>query len=249
MNLMKFRALVRIVFVFALGVLPGLGHAEDKTVPMQWPTQGTVDFRVTLGEGGLTVGQAQHSWSHDSEQYQMRLDVDTTGIAALLRKLGYVQQSRGEIEKNGLRPQRFDVTQLGKKPEAALFDWNAASGARVSIRRGERERRSASLAAGDQDLLSIWHQVGILDKLPENLLVVGNKDARRVQIVRLEENDSLQVPAGRFATRRFSVRSVDGQIKIDLWLARDHAMVPVRAILADAKSETLVLEATALRIP
>ncbi|MDR1462298.1 MAG: DUF3108 domain-containing protein [Azoarcus sp.] len=238
--------MIRIAYFSAavlLFISSGMTQATGWS-PAKWPEKGEVKFQVAIGFGGLPVGQAQHTWSHDSKQYRMRLAVETSGMAAALRKLGYVQQSEGDIGENGLHPRRFDVTQLGKTPEAALFDWDKA---RVGINRGARERRSASLTAGDQDLLSVWHQIGHMDGLPENqdLLVVGNKDARRARIAHLEDG-STQVPAGSFATRHFKISSEDGQIAIDLWLALDRHMIPVRAILNDTKSVTLILEATSI---
>ncbi|MDR2092750.1 MAG: DUF3108 domain-containing protein [Azoarcus sp.] len=246
MNAMMIRAMT--VFALALafsvsGMMPATGWAQAAGwSAAKWPEQGEVAYQVALGFGGLSVGQARHTWSHDGKQYRMRLAVETVGVAAALRKLGYVQQSEGDVGENGLRPRRFDVTQLGKTPEMALFDWDKS---RVGIYRGTRERRSASLTAGDQDILSVWHQIGHADKLPEALLAVGNKDARRARITHLEDGDT-QVPAGSFATRHFRIHSEDGQIAIDLWLALDRYMVPVRAVLDDTKSVTLILEATSI---
>jgi hypothetical protein len=211
----------------------------------EWPGRGTVEFQVAFGSAGLPVGKALHRWSHDAAHYQMELAVETTGMAALIRELGYTQKSTGDLTPAGLRPQRFDVTHKGKEPEAALFDWD---GARVSIRRSERERRSAPLTAGDVDMLSLWHQLGHAAAAPESLLVVGNKDAKRAQVKRLEE-ESLQVPAGRFNTSVFWMQSEDGKLSIKMWLARDHRMVPVRIVIDDVRSGELVLEATSLQVP
>jgi hypothetical protein len=246
MNAMMIRAVhvfaVALAFsVFGMGSAAGWAQTGEWS-SAKWPEKGEMEYQVTLGFGGLPIGQARHTWSHDGRQYRMRLAVETVGAAAALRKLDYVQQSEGDLGENGLRPRRFDVTQSGKTPEAALFDWDKA---RVGIYRGARERRSASLTAGDQDILSVWHQIGRAGKLPESLLAVGNKDARRARIARMEDGDT-QVPAGRFATRHFKIRSEDGQIAIDLWLARDRYMAPVRAVLDDAKSVTLVFEATSI---
>ncbi|MDR1661998.1 MAG: DUF3108 domain-containing protein [Azoarcus sp.] len=243
MNAMMIRAVQAFMAFAVLAAAPPASWArEEGWSSAAWPEKGEIEFQVSLGFGGIPVGQARHTWSHDRKRYQMRLAVETAGVAAALRKIGYVQQSEGDLEENGLRPRRFDVTQLGKTPEAALFDWDKA---RVGIHRGARERRSASLAAGDQDILSVWRQIGHANDPPENLLVVGNKDARRARVTRLEDGDT-QVPAGRFATRHFKIRSEDGRIAIDLWLALERYMVPVRAVLDDAKSVTLVLEATSI---
>jgi hypothetical protein len=234
------------VLVLALGTAPAC-HAGD--AGGKWPTSGTVDFKVSLGEGGMDIGQAQHTWSHDRKQYEMQLKMQlalqATGMVAVLQKLDYVQKSTGSIGPDGLRPQRFEVIQAGRKPEAALFDWDAA---KVSIQRGGRERRSVELAAGDQDILSIWHQFGRLKKLPEGLLLVANKNARHGSIEKAETG-SVQVPAGRFLADHLKLKSDDGHLDIDLWLARDRAMVPVKVILSDDKQMgVFVLEATSVRL-
>ncbi|MCL2591389.1 MAG: DUF3108 domain-containing protein [Betaproteobacteria bacterium] len=236
------------LMVVLSGMFPDVSRADNRKGVSAWPEKGAVDYRVSYGEGGMVIGQAYYSWEHNGEKYQMRLALETTGMAAMLYKLDYVQLSQGDIGKDGLRPLRFDVTQQGKTPEMALFDWNGETGARVSIRRGAEERHNLELAPGDQDILSIWRQIGHVGKLPDSLLVVGNKNARRAQVVDLGDVD-LKVSAGRFATRHFSARSDDGKLKIDFWLANGHHMVPVRVILGGDKSEALVLEAATIRAP
>jgi hypothetical protein len=244
-----FRSVLAVFISIVLsGMFPGAGWAGDGKGGSTWPSTGAVDYRVSYGVGGLTLGQGHYSWTHDGAKYQKRLALETTGAVALLHKLDYVQLSQGDIGANGLRPSRFEVHHKGKPPDMALFDWNGASGARVSIRRGERERHNLELTQGDQDVLSIWRQIGHVDKLPDRLLIVANKNARHARIVSHEDVD-LKVPAGRFATRRFSARSDDGKLKIDFWLAKAHHLVPVRVILGDEKSETLVFEAITLRVP
>jgi len=236
------------LMVVLFGMFPDAGWADDKKGGSSWPQKGAVDYRASYGAGGLVIGQGHYSWEHDGRKYRMQLALETTGMVAVLHKLDYVQSSQGDIGESGLRPQRFEVNQKGRELETALFDWNGKSGARVSIRRGDRERRNFELTPGDQDILSIWRQLGHVDKLPGSLLVVANKNARHAKVVSLENAD-LKVPAGRFATRHLSARSDDGKLKIDLWLANDHHMVPVRIILGDEKSDTIVFEATAVHIP
>lgn len=237
-----------VIALVVVGVFSSAGWADDGKATLPWPKKGAADYRVSYGEGGMVIGQARYSWEHDGEKYQMKLALETTGVVAALHKLSYVQSSQGDIGENGLRPLRFDVTQVGRAPEMALFDWNGKSGARVSIRRGEKERHNFELTQGDQDILSVWRQIGHLDKLPDSLLVVANKNARHAKVVRLGDT-SVKVPAGSFATRRFNARSEDGKLKIDFWLANDRHMVPVRVILGGDKSDTLVLEVTAISTP
>ena len=242
-SMMMFRILAVVLMVVLSGMFSNMSWANDKV--SSWPEKGAVDYRASYGEGGPVIGQGRYSWEHDGKKYQMQLALETTGMVAALYKLDYVQLSQGDIGKDGLRPQQFDVTHKGKTPTMALFDWK---GARVSIRRGSKERHNLELTPGDQDILSIWRQIGHVAKLPDSLLIVANTNARRTQLTRLGDVE-LKVPAGHFKTRRFSARSEDGKLKLDLWLAESHHLVPVRIVLSDEKTGTVAFEATAIRIP
>lgn len=211
-----------------------------------WPTHGAIVFRVFLGDKGLQVGEARHEWSHDGSRYSMQVVLETTGVAALLKGFHYVQRSEGQIMPEGLRPDLFSVTQRGKAQEVADFDWVAN---RVSIRRGDRERRAAALQAGDQDVLSLWHQIGIVGTagLPRTLLVVSNKDAESALLEAVGE-EGLRLPIGRLETLRLRAQAEDGKLTIDIWLARNYGMLPVRIRMVDDKGEVLDQQAVQLRL-
>lgn len=212
-----------------------------------WPAQGAITYRVLLGSGGIQVGEARHHWSHDSKRYRMEVTVRTTGFAALLKNFQYVQQSQGELGPQGLRPELFSVAHLGKALETAVFDWDNA---KVSIRRGERERRTAQLHAGDQDVLSLWHQIGIVGAagLPRTLTVVGNKEAKTARLEAVGE-EALRLPIGNIDALRLRVQAEDGTLTIDIWLARSHGMLPVRIRMVDDKGEVLDQQAVELSLP
>lgn len=211
-----------------------------------WPAQGEIVFRVLLGSGGLQVGEARHDWSHDGKRYRMRLTLETTGVAALLRGFHYVQNSEGELGPQGLKPQYFSVAQQRKELETAVFDWDNA---RVSIRRGERERRTSTLQPGDQDVLSLWHQIGIVGSagLPRTLTVVSNKDAK-LALLEAVGTEGLRLPIGQLDTLRLRAQAEDGKLTIDIWLARNYGMLPVRIRLVDDKGEVLDHQAIQLRL-
>lgn len=211
-----------------------------------WPAQGEIVFRVLLGSAGLQVGEARHDWSHDGKRYRMQLTLETTGVAALLRSFHYVQKSEGELGPQGLKPQHFSVAQRGKTLETAVFDWDNA---RVSIRRGERERRTSMLQAGDQDVLSLWHQIGIvgITGLPRTLTVVSNKDAKGA-LLEAVGSEGLRLPIGQLETLRLRAQAEDGKLTIDIWLARNYGMLPVRIRMVDDKGEVLDHQAIQLRL-
>lgn len=211
-----------------------------------WPTQGAIVYRVFLGNGGLQVGEARHDWSHDDTRYSMQVTLETTGLAALLHGFHYVQKSEGELGPEGLRPQTFTVAQKGKSLETARFDWDNAQ---VSIRRGERERRKAALQTGDQDVLSLWHQIGIVGTsgLPRAITVVSNKEATPALLEQVGE-EGLRLPIGNLRTLRVRAQAENGKLTIDIWLALNYGMLPVRIRMVDDKGEVLDQQAIQLRL-
>ncbi len=211
-----------------------------------WPARGGIVFRVFLGKSRFQVGESDHQWSHDGARYRMEVKVQTTGVAALIRGLRYLQRSEGEIGPQGLKPLHFAAEQEGKPPESAEFDW---TGSRVSIRRDGQERRSAALGAGDQDVLSIWHQIGIIGAagLPRTLTVASGKAAKTARLEAVGE-ESLRLPIGQLDTLRIQARAEDGSLTIDIWLARRYGMLPVRIRMSDGKGEELDQQAIRLHL-
>ncbi len=211
-----------------------------------WPTHGGILFRVFLGRGKFQVGEADHQWSHDGMRYRMEVKVKTTGVAALVRGLHYVQRSEGEIGEQGLKPLRFDTEQEGKPSESAEFDWSSS---RVSIRRDGRERRTADVQAGDQDVLSIWHQIGIVGtaSLPRTIMVASGKAAKAARLEAVGE-ENIALPIGRLDTAHIRARAEDGSLTIDIWLARRYGMLPVRIRMTDDKGEVLDQQAIRLHL-
>ncbi|WP_332674472.1 DUF3108 domain-containing protein [Aromatoleum sp.] len=210
-----------------------------------WPRRGDIRFRVMLGEPGFEVGEAHHEWSHDRKRYRMSVSLETTGVVDLFRKLRYQQHSEGRVGPKGLQPERFGVEQSGRKPESAEFDWQ---GGQVTMRRGDRTR-TAPIEPGDQDVLSLWHQLGIVGVagLPHELNVVSGKSAKR-SVLEAVGVERPALPIGQLEALRVRARALDGKLSIDIWLARDYGMLPVRIRIVDDKGEVLDQQAVELRL-
>lgn len=219
--------------------------AEGKIDVANWPRQGAIRFSVMLGDGGFQIGEARHEWTHDATGYRMTLAVRTTGAAALLHSLQYEQRSEGRVEPDGLRPEHFAIDQSGKKPQSADFDWKARQ---VTMRRGERTR-TAGIEPGDQDLLSLWHQIGLVGAagLPKSLHVVSGRSAKP-SVLEAVGAEQVALPVGTLATQRLRARSLDGKMTIDIWLAPRYGMAPVRIRLVDDDGQVLDHHATEIRL-
>ncbi len=206
-----------------------------------WAEAGELVFDVLKGENGIKLGEARHAWSHDGSRYTMTLTLETTGLAGLLYDFRYTQRSEGWVTAGGLRPERFGVTQSGRKPERADFDW---TGGKVRVER-KGQASYHDLRVGDQDVLSVWHLFARAgDKLPERLLLVTNRRAAPTTITRLGR-ERVEVPAGSLEAARYRVRADTGKLTIDLWLGHREG-VPVRLLMTDDKGQVLDLQ---LRAP
>lgn len=242
-----------LIAAFALSLVAWAGTAASATAAAddgkidvaRWPRQGEIRFSVMLGEGGFQVGEARHEWTHDGERYRMTLSLRTSGVAALLHSLQYEQRSEGRVGADGLRPERFAIDQSGKKPQSADFDWQAGQ---VTMRRGERTR-TAMIEPGDQDLLSLWHQIGFVgaDGLPKSLNVVSGRSAKP-SVLEMIGAEQVSLPAGTLDTRRMRARALDGKMTIDIWLAPRYGMAPVRIRLVDDDGQVLDHLATAIHL-
>ncbi len=213
----------------------------------RWPQQGSVVYRVDYGEGGLQIGEAHHAWQHDGRRYRMSLELRTTGAAALLHRLQYIQRSEGRIDRNGLRPLCFTVDQRGRAADVVEFDWPAAQ-ARI-LRGGGRKPRTAALAAGDQDLLSLWHQVHFLDaaRLPLQLTVLTGKRGKAARVEQVG-TEKLRLPLGEVDALRLRAQTDDASMTIDIWLDQQRAMLPVRIRIVDDDGSVLDQQATVLKL-
>jgi len=210
-----------------------------------WPEHGNIRFRVSLGEGGFQVGEARHEWAHDGKRYRMSVALQTTGVVGLFRSFHYAQSSEGGVGPQGLRPERFSVEQTRKTPASAEFDWNAGQ---VTLKRGRRER-VAAIRPGDQDLLSLWHQIGIVGAAGTSteLNVVSGREATpsTLEVVGPEK---VALPIGQLETLRVRAEALNGSLSIDIWLARNYGMLPVRIRVIDDKGEMLDQQAIELRL-
>ena len=204
---------------------------------------GTVHYAVNYN-GSPAIGEATHRFALGAERYWLETRLKTTGLVALFATLDYMQRSEGRLTDAGLLPERFEVTRGGKLREFAEFD-------RVSgeVRLNRRDKvKTAALAEGTQDVLSLWHQIRLGHQdVPAELLVVTGKVAALSSIAWLQDEIlTLPAPLGHVDARHLRVREAAGKLTIDVWFAPAHGMLPVRIRMED--DDGSVLEQSALSI-
>ena len=217
------------------------GKSTGPTLSELWAASGRVQYDVIRGERNFIIGRTTHAWTHDDERYSMETVIETAGLVGLVKPFKMIQRSEGRLGPRGLQPDKFTVERDGQLKERADFDWSSA---KVVLIAGER-RREFSIAEGDQDVLSLMHHLALQPEGPlrAELLVVTGKSAVRsvIENLGLEE---LEVPAGKVSAYHLGSTGHRGELKIDIWLARDYANLPVRLKITDKNGDVLDQVAT-----
>ncbi|MDR2240329.1 MAG: DUF3108 domain-containing protein [Zoogloeaceae bacterium] len=212
-----------------------------------WPREGRIRFAVMRGEGerAMRIGEATHAWRHDGETYHLRAAAETTGLVALFRDVRIVQTSEGAISAEGLLPHDFAVERKGRLAEGAHFDWSAGT---LTLTRGGQPRREAALAAGAQDLLSQFYQIGLVGVAARvELMVATGKNYGRYAYEAVG-GETLDTPFGALRVWRVRTPAVAGEQAMELWLAQDYGNLPVRIRFTDRDGEVFEQNAVELEI-
>jgi hypothetical protein len=206
-----------------------------------WPADGRIVFQVTRGEDGLIIGQSTHEWRHENGRYELRARTETVGLAALFRPASVEQISRGELGTQGLQPAAFESLRNGKPRESVILD--AAQG---RVQHGDG--RHASFAAGMQDLLSIFYQLGALlpeVKRTELPIAQGRKTTTyRVDWVAAEILDG---PQGPRSVHHYRIVAGDKADSTDVWLDAA-SRLPLKIRHRDRKGEVFDQVATSIEL-
>lgn len=229
-------------------------RAAPKEVPQaplrasgpEWPRGGRILYDVFYGRRDFLIGRTEHIWEQDGRRYRMTSLVETVGLTALLHSLRYAQHSEGQVTAHGLQPERFWVDQTGKGEEYAEFDWEARE---ATIHRQRGAPRHRALAVGDQDVLSIWHQLALLGDPPPHLrlTLVSNKAATPA-VIEAVGVDQLDLPLGHVEAHHLRARAEDGSLTLELWLAEKFGYLPVRIVVIDRDGDTFDQRARSIEL-
>jgi len=210
--------------------------AASQQAVRDWPSEGRVEYEVRYGEMGFSLGRAVHQWSHDGRRYRMQSVAKASGLLAAFDSLSYTQRSEGRLLPWGLQPTNFEVERGGRRREWSEFDWD--KGEVVLYRDGKA--RHAEIVPGDQDVLSLWHQIALSGPWSgeRTLTVVTGKSAAPSRVEFLSD-ESIEVPAGRFEAHHLRAAALDGSLTIEVWLAKERGAIPLRIVMVDRKGERL----------
>lgn len=208
------------------------------------PPRGSIRFRVDRGDANFEVGIARHDWESEDGRYRLSSVIETTGLVWLFHSVNIEMESVGRISDRGLQPEVFGAMREGRRArERALFDWEA-----MKIRVGDR--REHTLDPGAQDFLSFIYQLGFMEMGAGEARTMFLATGKKYAPYRLENlgDEAIAVPLAALGVLRTRHIRSPGESTIDLWLAYDYRLLPVKIRHVDKKGGVTVLTATEIQL-
>ena len=179
--------------------------------------------------------------------YQLESVTKGIGVYALFGER--VLSSRGEVNAQGLKPNRFELRQgdNAKKALLADFDWTKQN-LRMTVK---GKVKDVKLEAGTQDLASFAYQFMYqLKPLQDNVTVTltTGKKLNQYQYNIKPESETIESAGIQYKTMHLVPAAQDGQETKELWLATDYHYLPVRILLVDDNGQKLEQTLTELKI-
>jgi hypothetical protein len=201
------------------------------------PSQLTIDYALT---SAMADGHAVYSWSRDGDNYRITGEAEAIGFFTLFLEGHVVQESRGIVTPQGLRPTSFTERKPSSPNEGLEFDWDSRT---VTFDR-HGEKTTEPLADNVVDWLSMLFQTAAnpppatSDDYP--LLVLTQRKFYRFHLKVLGE-EQIEIPLGN--VRTLHLRHVDEKDPtevVDVWLGLEQSYLPVKLRYPVARNRLMV---------
>jgi hypothetical protein len=197
-------------------------------VETAWPKKGRIRFGVSRASDAMVLGRTVHDWSHDGRSYTLRDTTESTGVVALFKPVKLVQESRGELTPQGLKPLEWRAEKNGVAGDWVNFDWAAGKVTMTGGREGTTE-------TGMQDMLSLLHQLGLLAGNDRTVPLASGKKIERLAFQRLGE-ENLPLAGGDKPTLHLKATDSGGEVT-EVWLSQDARHLPLKIRRINRKGE------------
>jgi hypothetical protein len=214
------------MFERAIAVL--LAFAALLPVPAASAAPQNVHAQYNVSMNGVHIGVMQESFESRDGRYQIVSETHATGVLALVQRRPARVTSSGEVSSNGLRPQSFEAARGSNDTRRARadFDWTA----RALTLTHDGRTDTVALPSGTQDRLSAMYQ--FLYIAPEQLrdFRFAMTNGRKLDHYRYAPgpDTALDTALGRLAVVHLVKQHAAGETATEIWLAREHAMMPVK---------------------
>ena len=188
----------------------------------------SVHAQYAVSLNATPVGVMQDVFEMRDGRYSIVSETHATGVLALVQRRPARVTSNGEVDRAGLRPLAFEATRGNSDARRvrADFDWTAQT---LTLSHDGRSE-TAALPPGAQDRLSVMYQFLFLNADQVRDLKFAMTNGRKIDQYRytISPDTALDTPMGRLAVIHLIKQRAPGDTATEIWLAREHAMLPVK---------------------
>jgi hypothetical protein len=206
------------------------------------PADLSITYQLT---SAMADGRAVYTWSRDGDNYRITGEAEAIGFFTLFLEGRVLQESRGTVTPEGLRPESFTERKPGTAIEGLEFDWQSK---RVTFDR-HNEKKTEPLEANIVDWLSMIFQMAHAppsgDSYELRVLTQRRYYKFQLKILGVEE---IEIPLGR--VKALHLRHVDEKDDtevVDVWLGMDQHYLPVKLRYPVARNH-LTVDQVATRV-
>jgi hypothetical protein len=201
------------------------------------PAELSISYQLT---SAMADGRAVYNWSRDGDSYRITGEAEAIGFFTLFLEGRILQESRGTITPQGLRPDSFTERKPSTVAEGLQFDWSART---VTFDR-HNEQKTEPLADNVVDWLSMLFQTAAAPPPPSSddyeLRVLTQRKFYRFHLKVLGEEE-IEIPMGK--VRTLHLRHVDEKDPteiVDVWLGIEQSYLPVKLRYPVARNRLMV---------
>lgn len=189
------------------------------------PKHARLQFNVYQGQGNFKIGESVHTLDIEDGYYTLKANVQTTGLASLVKSYRMIQTSGGEATQHTLKPEVFteEITDgSGKKKNRTEFDW---ANKKIRFSNGNE----ASLPAQAQDILSILYQFPPMPHQVETVSIyIGTGKRFEEYKFEIAFEEKLATAMGTLQTVHFRKMHGANQEGLEIWFAQEYRLLPVK---------------------
>jgi hypothetical protein len=208
---------------------------EPPRFPMDaFPASVSITYALT---SAFADGRAEYTWSREGDNYRITGEAEATGFFTLFLEGRILQESRGTVTSEGLRPESFTERKPNMAIEGLEFDWAAN---KITF---ERNGAKKTVDLGDKtvDWLSMIFHLAHMPPTGEDYVLRVYTQRKlyefKLKMLGVEE---VEIPLGK--VKALHVRHVDPRNSeaVDVWLGVDQHYLPVKLRYPVARNRLMV---------
>ncbi|RFC38512.1 MAG: Protein of unknown function (DUF3108) [Candidatus Nitrotoga sp. LAW] len=197
----------------------------EEPVAHPLPKHAQLKFAVYYGQDNFQIGEITHRLEISGDQYVLKAETQTTGLARLFKSYQLVQISHGKTGDFGLQPESYEEEQnvsSGKQKMDVAFNW---TGNKLHFSHGGE----TELPPDAQDILSFLYQLSRLP-LHSKVISIAITSGKKLEKYELEigAEEEIITPMGKLRAlplRRLHSQGGDG---MEVWLGLEYRLLPIK---------------------